>query len=239
MTHDELKALIAPYVLGAVSPDEEREVRSHVMSCEECMQEAEGYAGAAAALALAVDEAPLPAGFEDAVLAKVAEESPAPTREPVVVRWWFGSRKPLLGLAAFSMVAVVVLGTAFLAARGQVRDYEEALPNLVQGEGMVLGGSEGSARMVPTSDGATLFVAGLDEVPDDSTYQLWLMDCADPGDIETCDISSGGTFDFSGDLGVIETGADLEDYNRAAITVEPEGGSEAPTTDPVVDSAAV
>jgi anti-sigma-K factor RskA len=239
MTHDELKALIAPYALGAVSPEEEREIRSHVMSCEECMQEAEGYSEAAAALALAVDEAPLPAGFEDAVLTKVAEERPAPAASPEKTAWWLRWSKPLVGVAAFSVAAVVVLAAAFLAARGQVRDYEAALPELVRGAGMTMEGAGGSsARIVGLPGGATLFTAGLDEAPGDRTYQLWLMECADPADMGTCDISSAGTFDVSGGFGVLETRADLGDYNRAAITVEPDGGSEGPTTDPVVDSAA-
>jgi anti-sigma factor RsiW len=239
MTHEELKTLIASYVLGAVSPDEEREVRSHIMSCEDCMQEAESYSGAAAALALAVDEAPLPAGFEDAVLAKVEESRPDGAAAPLTLPWWQRWSKPLLAGAAASVVACVVLAGAFFAARGQLEQYEDAIPPLVHGEGMRLAGAGGAvARMVPTADGATLFATGLDGAPDRHTYQLWLMECVDPEDLETCDLESAGTFDVSGGIAVLETGSSLEGYNRAAVTVEPEGGSEAPTTLPVIDSAA-
>ncbi|HEV2757310.1 MAG TPA: anti-sigma factor [Actinomycetota bacterium] len=237
MTHEDLKALIAPYVLGAVSPEEEREVRSHIMSCEDCMQEAESYAGAAAALALAVDEAPLPSGFEDAVLAKVEESRPAPGAAPAAAPWWARWSKPLLAGASLAVVACVVLAGAFLAARGQLQQYEDAIPPLVHGEGMRLSGPGGAvARMVPTAEGATLFATGLDAAPDRHTYQLWLMECTDPDDMETCDPTSAGTFDVTGGIAVLETGTGLEGYDRAAVTVEPEGGSEAPTTQPVIDS---
>ncbi len=239
MTHDELKTLIAPYVLGAVSGEEEREVRSHIMSCEECMQEAEGLSAATTSLALAVDEAALPAGFADAVVAKVESERPVPAGAPVTVRWWSRWGKALAGVAALGIVASIVLAGAFFATRGQLRRYESAIPPLVHGEGMRLEGSGGAvARMVPTAGGATLFATGLDPAPDRHTYQLWLMECADPSDIETCDPTSAGTFDVSGGIAVLQTTATLEDYERAAVTLEPDGGSQGPTTLPVIDSAA-
>lgn len=239
VTHDEIKSLIAPYVLGAVTAEEERAVRSHIMGCDECMREAEGFSAPAAALALAVEEAPLPAGFADAVVARVASERPERAAAPSRVDGWFRWRKVLAGVAAASVVATIVLAGAFLAQRAQVRRYEDAVPPLVHGEGMRLAGAGGAvARMVPTADGATLFATGLDEAPERHTYQLWLMVCTDPEVIETCDPTSAGTFDVSGGIAVLETRTSLEGYDRAAVTVEPDGGSDDPTTLPVIDSAA-
>ncbi|MDQ4124650.1 MAG: anti-sigma factor [Actinomycetota bacterium] len=239
VTHDEIKSLIAPYVLGAVTTEEERTVRSHIMGCEECMREAEGLSGPAAALALAVDEAPVPGGFADSVLARVQSERPAPSESPAKADGWFRWRKVLAGVAAASVVATIVLASALLAQRAQVRRYEDAVPPLVHGEGMRLAGAGGAvARMVPTADGATLFATGLDAAPDRHTYQLWLMECVNPEVIETCDPVSAGTFDMTGGIAVLETRSSLEGYDRAAVTVEPDGGSEAPTTLPVIDSAA-
>jgi anti-sigma-K factor RskA len=234
-----MKSLIAPYVLGAVTTEEERAVRSHIMSCEECMQEAEGFSGAAASLALAVDEAPVPSGFADAVVARAHSERPATETPPAKVAWWLRRPKVLAGVAAFSVVATIVLAGAFAAMRVRVDRYEAAVPPLVHGDGMRLAGAGGAvARMVPTADGATLFATGLDEAPDRHTYQLWLMECTDPEVLETCDPESVGTFDVSGGIAVLETRSSLEGYDRAAVTIEPEGGSEAPTTVPVIDSAA-
>lgn len=238
MTHEELRSLIAPYVLGAVTTEEEREVRSHILGCEECMREAEGFSGAANALALAVDEAPVPAGFADAIVAKVQSERPATRGAPVETKWW-RSWKLVAGVASASVLATIVLASALLATRAQVRRYESAVPPLVHGEGMRLAGAGGAvARMVPTADGATFFATGLDEAPERHTYQLWLMQCDDPAVFETCDPKSAGTFDVSGGIAVLQTGESLEGYDRAAVTVEPDGGSEGPTTLPVIDSAA-
>lgn len=203
------------------------------------MREAESFSGAAASLALAVQEAPVPAGFADAIVAKVQSERPATAEAPARVDWWFRWRKVLAGAAAASVVASILLASAFLSQRAQVQRYESAVPPLVHGEGMRLAGAGGAvARMVPTADGATLFATGLDEAPDRHTYQLWLMECDDPDVIETCDPTSAGTFDVTGGIAVLETGSSLEGYDRAAVTVEPDGGSEGPTTLPVIDSAA-
>lgn len=239
VTHDEMKSLIAPYVLGAVTTEEERTVRSHIMGCEECMREAEGFSGTAASLALAVDEAPLPAGFADAVVARVQSERPSTSGSPVTIPWWSRWSRVLAGVAALGVVATIVLAGAFLSLRARVDRYEAAVPPLVHGEGLRLAGAGGAvARMVPTADGATLFATGLDRAPERHTYQLWLMECEDPDVIETCDPTSVGTFDVAGGIAVLETRSSLEGYDRAAVTVEPEGGSEAPTTLPVIDSAA-
>lgn len=238
MTHDDVKALIAPYVLGAVSADEERAVRSHILGCEECMQEAESLSGAAASLALAVDEVPVPAGFADALIAKVKAERPA-AAEPAPRAWWLRWGKLSAGVAVAGVLATIFFAGAFFATRGRLQRYESAVPPLVHGEGMRLEGPGGAvARMVPTAGGATMFATGLDAAPARHTYQLWLMDCGDPAAIETCDPTSAGTFDVSGGIAVLETTTSLDDYDRAAVTVEPEGGSEAPTSLPVIDSHA-
>jgi anti-sigma-K factor RskA len=238
VTHDELKSLIAPYVLGAVSAEEERTVRSHILSCEDCLREAEGFSGAASALALAVEESPVPAGFADAVVARVQSERPDVVREPAAkADWLFRWRRVLAGVAAASVLATVVLASAFLAQRAEVQRYESAVPPLVHGEGMRLAGAGGAvARMVPTAEGTTLFATGLDEAPDRHTYQLWLMECTEPDVIETCKPTSAGTFDVAGGIAVLETTASLDGYDRAAVTVEPDGGSEGPTTLPVIDT---
>ena len=236
MTHEEARSLIAPYVLGAVSPDEERDVRSHIMSCEECMQEAEGFSGAASALALAVDSATVPRGFSNSVLARVADERPAPSAGTArkSSRWSF---RLVAGFAALGLVTSLVLTGALFATRGDLARFQSAVPELIQENGLRLTGpGDAVARMVPTSEGAAFFATGLDETPDRRTYQLWLMECVIPEDMSTCNPTSVGTFDVSSEIVVLETSTSLEGYDRAAVTVEPDGGSREPTSLPVIDS---
>ena len=84
-----------------------------------------------------------------------------------------------------------------------------------------------------------MFVAeGLDAAPEDHTYQLWLMEgsCADPAAPE-CEIHSAGTFEPESGIALLRTSRPLKGRVRAAVTVEPDGGSEAPTSTPVIISA--
>lgn len=80
-----------------------------------------------------------------------------------------------------------------------------------------------------TSDGSVLVAVDLGEAPENRDYQLWLMKEGTP--------TPGDTFDVSGSVVIVESKHDLSEFDGAAVTVEPEGGSEAPTTEPVLSSS--
>jgi anti-sigma-K factor RskA len=92
------------------------------------------------------------------------------------------------------------------------------------GEGGVLG------RLVASPDrGEAVFVAaGWDRAPHAHTYELWVIDPA-VGPVPA------GTFDVDGAGGTLQpvTG-DLRGAAAVAVTIEPEGGSPEPTTDPIL-----
>ena len=52
-SHEELKALVAPYAVGAVPVDEMDAIRVHIMSCDECTAELESIQTAVDDLAFA------------------------------------------------------------------------------------------------------------------------------------------------------------------------------------------
>lgn len=227
--HDEIRSLIAPYALGALPEDEVRLVRAHILECEECMAEADDHLQAASSLSATVGTVEAPPGFADRVVARAAES----LGEPAAVRerrrtWRF------LPAAAAGVLAIVALLLAAIVidTRGDLERNEKALVALLQGaRGAELRG-EGStvARVVPTENGSTLVVAGLAEAPEGRTYQLWfLKDDAEP--------VSAGVFDVSGDLSVVESDVRFEDFTGAAVTVEPDGGSDQPTGAVVAGSA--
>jgi hypothetical protein len=234
-THEELKELIAPYVLGAVDEEEARFIRSHVLSCEECMAEAENLAGAASALAVSVDPVSLPSGFEDGVIARVtAEEAPA---SPARSRRGFWARfAPALAGAAL-LIAIAVLAVSLINTRSELAFERDAIAALVNSEqGMELTGEEGKARMVPADEGAVFAATGLDEPPEGHIYQVWLLGevCAQGG--PSCRPVSAGTFDPEDGLGLLEVDQSLEGFTATAVTIEEGDGAEAPTTDPVLTS---
>ncbi len=180
-SHDELKDLVAAYVIGAVPPDEVRVVRAHILTCDACMAEADDYAAAMDSLALAVAPAPVPAGFVDRVMEQVrpVEKTPAPAAARSGARAWRSWFAPAAAGAA-ALVAIAVLGAGVVDARNDLARSEDALAQVIRSdEAVELKGTGGTtAELVPTNDGAVFAVAGLPEAPGSDIYQLWYMKMA-------------------------------------------------------------
>src|SRR5687767_1244027 len=88
-THEEIKELLPVYALGAVPDDEAAAIRSHILGCEECMQEADRLTVTADGLALVGGLEPVPAGFADRVMAAALEgREVAVEPEPRARRRW-------------------------------------------------------------------------------------------------------------------------------------------------------
>ena len=233
-THEELKGLVAAYVLGAVPADEVGLVRSHILTCDECMAEADQHSAAMDALALAVEPMPVPAGFSERVMAQIA---PAPDAEAAVAgaprrSWmpdWLRARGPALAAGMAALILLGVVGAGWIQARQDLARTEDVLSALVHGDGIQLRGDSGAAaELVPRSQGAVMAVAGLPEAPGSHVYQLWYMDDGKPVSV--------GTFETRDSVVVMEVAENFDGYEDAAITVEPSGGSRQPTSDPVIAS---
>ncbi len=246
-THDELKSLIAPYVLGAISPEEMEEVRTHIISCEECMAEADSYSSVVASLALSVRPESVPDALIDNVMREVHEggpepsaaasapapASPAPEVSETASVTQLRKPRPVYNIvaAAAALLIVAVLAGALITTTNELDDTEaelaierERVEQLAQTQGaMRLSGPAGEAvgAMLPTDDGGVFVVHGLDDAPSDHTYQVWLIEDDQP--------ISAGTFDPASGVGGLQTDHSLDGVEGVAVTVEPEGGSRAPT----------
>ena len=230
LSHEAVHDLIAPYVLGAVPPDEERDIRDHIMSCEDCMREAESFSMVTASLPLAAESAPLPAGFVDRVVASVQEARPAPstTERSPWYRRWTGLQ---VALTSGLLVIALTLGAFLVNENRSLEQRQKVVAALLRHErdGLDLQGSAGAvAKVVPTDSGSMFVASGLQEAPADHTYQLWLIKNGTP--------VSAGTFTIKGGLAVLESNLHLDGYEQAAVTVEPAGGSQQPTTQPIITS---
>jgi hypothetical protein len=90
-------------------------------------------------------------------------------------------------------------------------------------------------KVLETTFGAVLVAHGLREAPAGRTYQLWMMDCK--GASSDCRVWSGGLFDMRDGWDVTWYHGSMQKVDRAAVTLEPEAGSDQPTHDPVCSSA--
>ncbi|WP_425359134.1 anti-sigma factor [Actinoalloteichus spitiensis] len=143
-----------------------------------------------------------------------------------------------LALAATAAVLAGVLGGQAIQLRegagrppagaGRGGGARVVRPAGLEGHQVVSGESEraGTATAVVfrEADRAVLLVAGMPDAPADHGYQLWL--------IEGEDVRPAGMLDDREGAVVMVDGLDGAD--GIGVTVEPTGGSDQPTTDPVM-----
>lgn len=228
--HDNIRPLIASYAIGAVPEEEIPPIRAHILSCEECFAEAESFARASAALAELVEPIALPDDFEQRVLEHVRgkETFEYPERQGWLGRW----RTPLLaGVTAAFMGVLLFMSFSYFGWETKQSQYQKTVAALVQDrDALTLSGPGGAeAVLASVAEGSVLVAVDLGEAPPERDYQLWLMKGGRP--------TPADTFDVSESVVIVESKRTLEGYDGAAITVEPEGGSRAPTTEPILSSS--
>ncbi|GAA1115136.1 MAG: anti-sigma factor [Nocardiopsis sp. BM-2018] len=232
----DLHTLTGAYALNALTPSESVRFEDHLADCDSCVQEVRGFTETSALLASAAAQTP-PEELRERVLAEVAQTrqlAPAPERLPEPRRrlWpW------TLGLALAACVAVIIaLGATVLDQGRQVdelRSNEQQIAAVLAAPDSVSTSAEpmeGVSVTVVHSEslGNLVFSAhGLDDLHDED-YQLWLT--RHDGSVYSAGVLS---VDDSGFVLPVLAAPD-EGTEGVAVTVEPEGGSDQPTSDPVM-----
>jgi anti-sigma-K factor RskA len=252
---EDLHSLAAPYALDALEGDERRRFEKHLTSCERCLAEVRALTEDAVRLAWST-AAPPPAALRERVLAAVQrtpqDASRAPVREhaPQLPPHVWGTqpppersrapraRRPLfVPLATATAAAALVVASLFAvqadrtrdelnAERAQARDIAHVL---AAPDARASTGRDARGRTVgviaSAADGqAVVTLSGYGDLPAGRVHQLWLMR---PG----AQPRSLGL--FTADTPLVATGLDRT-ATSLAVTVEPDGGSPQPTTQPVV-----
>ncbi|MFI0735309.1 anti-sigma factor domain-containing protein [Streptomyces sp. NPDC021225] len=159
-------------------------------------------------------------------------------------------RRPVLGLriaaaaGALSLAAAVVLGVELVRTRdaldrerGATRAVEQVL-SAPDARGVSARDAQGRGINAVTSrrlGAAVVTVSGLAAPPDGRAYQLWMIDAGPSGASGTP--RSAGLLDGNGEGTSLVTGGFGAHTERLAVTLEPDGGSTRPSTNPVVQLA--
>ncbi|MFE6363284.1 anti-sigma factor domain-containing protein [Streptomyces sp. NPDC057806] len=246
-----LHSLAAPYALDALEPGERVRFEKHLRTCERCTAEVRTLSEDAVRLAWSTS-APPPAALRERVLAAVrtTAQEPVRAREPQLPPHVWGTRPPpgrvrarrplFAPFATATAAAALVVASLFAvqanrqqeqldAERAQAREIAHVLaaPDARASTGR---GAEGRSIGVVASvseGSAVITLGGYGDLPGDRVRQLWLMR---PG----AQPRSLGLFD--GDTPLVASGLDTS-ATSLAVTVEPDGGSPQPTTQPVVQLA--
>ena len=236
-TQDDIHQLTAAYALDALEPDEAARFEEHLRGCERCREEVAALSEAAGALAYAVDAPPPPADLRERIVTAARGEAGAdvvPIRSGRKRRPSFGVGG--LAIAASAAAAALVLGL-WAAALGRdlsaerdaaaARDAALAIaadPNAVR---HTLSGDARGTVVVAEDGRAALIVADLPPAPEGHTYEAWVIEANVPRRAGL--FAGGGTIAFTLEERVPE-GASI------AVTLEPEGGVDAPTGEPVLST---
>jgi anti-sigma-K factor RskA len=260
ITCDHCREELAEYALGHSDVAVASAVAEHLAACVVCRRE---LAETEAAWSMLTLELPKVAPRSD-VLAAVLDridraEGPrpqpvaqVPERKPSILT----PRQRLASYALAAMVAAALLagalymrpsGPGAVTADAALHDLAARLGKLQQLDRMLSAGNVRLASLRPPADGQTaayvvwdlgarqwhFYAVGLPPAPADQAYQLWAV--ADDGAA-----LPGPTFEVNAE-GLGSTVANFPDLPpgtpaRAAVTLEPTGGSSQPTSDAVLEA---
>jgi anti-sigma-K factor RskA len=231
MTAHEIHALSGAYVVDALDPDERADFERHLADCTACQAEVASLRETAALLAADVETDP-PAALRDRVLAGISTVRPLPPETPVPVRNLRRRprRMPAL-LAAAALVAVAGTGAVvWQQTRSDAPTVSQADRVLAAADAQrfeidLPGGASASVVRSVSLGRAVLITHDMPPAPSGRVYEVWLQTPA--GTMERA-----GLMSRAGSTTVVLDG-DAATATGAGITVEPEGGSDSPTTDPI------
>jgi anti-sigma-K factor RskA len=215
----------APFVLGALEPGDAQAFARHMESCAICRDEVSSLAPVLDVLPLSAPRYDVSGTLRRRVMQQVRSEPKPPSaraRRRRRRRWTLPGalrlRPPalagVLGLAVAVSVSVVAVGVVTLGSSGS--------------RARVIQASVGSAQLRVAGGRGELIVYHLPPAPPDRIYELWLQHGArTPAPSTLFAVTSRGT----ADIGVPRA---LAGVTRVLVTVEPQGGSRAPTTRAVI-----
>lgn len=247
-SRDELMTAAGAYALGALSEPEKSEFEALMAESEQLRAEVTELMDTAVELGLSVAPVDPPASMRAAILDAIATTPQLPPLEttdheiarPVTpaeltarARW----RTPLARLGAVAAAVALIVGLGFtvrfgiqaqadMATASQVNEIQAA--DDYQRQSVEISGG-GTATLVwsVALQRSALIVDGLAGLPAGSTYELWYIDSQGATPAGTFDVGDDGkrTVVLAGEMGLGDT---------IGVTIEPAGGSETPTTDPVI-----
>jgi anti-sigma-K factor RskA len=244
-----LHALAGAYALDALDDGaEQRRFTRHLRRCRACAEEVRGFQNVAAALAFATAAEP-PPELRDRVMQAVGRTRQLP---PVAVRrrwrgWllWTPSSAWLPRLAtaaaAVAIAAVVVLSIALSGTRQQLnsaRAQSQAIaavlgaPDITTVTGPVTTGGRATVLLSAGKRELVVSTSGLAALPAGKAYELWLIG---PSSTQKTAVRAAGLLPAAmAGLTSPVLASGLVAGDKLGMTVEPAGGSNQPTTTPIL-----
>lgn len=221
-------------VLDALTSEEMQQVCDHLAVCPTCQAELARFSQVADQLPLAVRQVSPPAALKGRLMQSIQEREAKPATAPGQISTWqrltafFRGRLPAFSLA---LIVILALGNLLLWSRlnQAVQQSGTPLQVITLSNSQYSPGAVGKLLLDPNGKYGTLVVDNLSVLDVSRQYQVWLI----KGSYHT----SGGVFSVNPDgYASLEILAPLplQQYDAIGVSIEPAGGSDAPSGENVL-----
>lgn len=231
----EMHAMVGAYALDALDHREQMAFESHLASCPSCADELLGFRATAERLGAAVALS-APPRLRESVLA-VAASTPQERRVVALRRGDRWRRRMPVLVAAASVLAVVSLFGVYLGEhnrfeRDQVAQSQEAAVRAADdtstASARVRGDTQVKVIASPSMNSAVVELHQVPPLEPGTSYQMWAV--SDKGGARSLGVMSADEVTDP----TIRVVKGINSADMVALTVEPEGGSQQPTSQPVI-----
>lgn len=237
--------LTGSYALNGLDPEEKDAFEQHLATSPETRNEVTELTDTAVLLGLAVDPVTPSASLKASIMSQL-DSHPQVQEPPVVVtpaerraeRRWF--TRPVVALAAAAAAIALIAGGGVLVTNLGDTSFQQTQADQLAA---INGADDAQRASVDAGDGATatlvwsnsllssaVIMDGMAPAPTGKVYQLWYINSDGARSAGTITVPSDGRAWRVLD-GTMVAG------DVVGVTVEPAGGSEQPTSDPIVKIA--
>ena len=239
MDHERFDELKDAYVLGALPDREQRELEEYLAAHPERQAEIDELSGVASLLALSPTEQEPPPELRRSIMDVVeaeAQRPPARSRPRLAgIGEFFSIRNLALGAAALLVIGLIVWNMLLQEQVGDLQGEVARLQESQESQMVALAGTGAAQQakvelMIVDDHKPVLMAEGMPRAPENKTYQIWVIE----GDVP----QPSGLFEPNKAKATVAVVVNkpLDEGDVIAITIEPDGGSQQPTTDPMLSA---
>jgi anti-sigma-K factor RskA len=225
--HEPWQDDLAAYALGALSDDELTVFEAHLRTCERCRTELRWLEPAVDALPASIEQLEPPPGLRKRLLDTVGPEADRPVgRDRDRARWHVGGLRPAFAAAA-TVVALIAGLAGGYALRGD--DERPAVTATTTPIEPATPAIQANAALVRDGERWTLDVSDMPQPGSGDVYQVWIRhgDRVDPSVLFVPSRDERAS---------VVLPASMATADELMVTREPSGGSNEPTSAPMLDA---